>query len=360
MNILVHICLFLIVLFLYVYVMNQFKKSEDLDIYEMDYSSNQHLQEICEIRQPVLFNFFAVDPNLFYDLSHRSITKYGSYDVKIKDAHDYYKEGKNVDAVALSLTSTLNLFENDNAAHFFSEDNEEFLDESGILKIVQSMDDFLKPDFTIRRNYDLCFGSANSVTPLRYHTNYRQYLCVTTGKIHVKMTPWKSHKYLHPIVDYENYEFRSPVHPVNPQDHFVKDYEKTKFIEFDVLKGYVLYIPPYWWYSIEYSEANTFVAGVSYTTMMNCVSNLPNLTIHWLQRQNITKKITKIKPPVPKEILVEKELEQIGAPIIVNETHAMNQDNAINEPIRETISESIKKEELHQISTEEPVKLDNI
>jgi len=111
-------------------------------------------------------------------------------------------------------------------------------------------------------------------------------------------------------MDYENYEFRSPIHPVNPQDHFAKDYEKTKFLEFDVLKGYVLYIPPYWWYSIEYSETNTFVAGVSYMTTMNCVSNLPNLTIHWLQRQNITKKITKIKPPVQKEIPVQEQLEQ--------------------------------------------------
>jgi hypothetical protein len=108
MNILFHICIFLIVLFLYVYIMNQFKKSEDLDIYEMDYSSNRNLQEICEIRQPVLFNFFAVDPNFFYDLSQQSIVKYGSYDVKIKDAHDYFNEDKNVDAVALSLTSTLN------------------------------------------------------------------------------------------------------------------------------------------------------------------------------------------------------------------------------------------------------------
>jgi hypothetical protein len=303
MNVLVHICVFLIVLFLYVYVMNQFKKSEDLDIYEMDYSSNQNLQEICEIRQPVLFNFYAVNPNFFYDLSNRSIAKYGSYDVKIKDAHDYYKENKNVESVALSLASTLNLFENDNASHFFSENNEDFLDESGALKVVQTMDEFLKPTFTIHRNYDLLFGSLNSVTPLRYHTHYRQYLCVTSGKINVKMTPWKSHKYLYPIVDYENYEFRSPVHPIHPQSHYLKDYEKTKFVEFEVLKGYVLYIPPYWWYSIEYSEVNTFVAGVSYTTVMNSVSNLPNIMIHWLQQQNITKKITKI--PEKKSPLVE-------------------------------------------------------
>ena len=36
--------------------MTQFKKSEDLEIYEMDYSTNAHLQDVCDVRQPVLFN----------------------------------------------------------------------------------------------------------------------------------------------------------------------------------------------------------------------------------------------------------------------------------------------------------------
>jgi len=286
--------------------MNQFKKSEDLDIYEMDYSNNTHLQEICEIRQPVLFQF---QHKLFQDISPKNIAKYGSYDVKIKDTNDYYNQSEksndtdkrsqinSVDSVTLSLNSTIKLLENDTAAHFISENNDDFLEETGQLRNIQTVDPFLKPVFNIYTKYDLLFGSQNAVTPLRYHNYYRQFLCITSGKIHVKMTPWKSSKYLTPVKDYENYEFRSPIHPTKPLAQFINDFEKTKFLEFDVKEGYVLYIPPYWWYSIQYIDPDTFACSVSYSTVMNCVSNLPDLGLYWLQQQNITKKITTMTPP---------------------------------------------------------------
>lgn len=297
------LCVFIMVLFLYIYIMNQFKKSEDLDIYEMDFSNNTHLQEVCDIRQPVLFQFQNIHPKLFADITPQYIARFGSYDVRIKDAHDYYKnhrtENTQVDSVSLSLHNSIKLLENDNVAHFFSENNDDFLDESGLLRSMRSMDDFLKPMFNVHTKYDLWFASPNAVTPLRYHTNYRQFLCVTSGKIRVKMTPWKSSKYLHPVKDYENYEFRSPVHPTRPLEQYATDFEKTKFLEFDIQEGYVLYIPPYWWYSVMYLDApNTFVCSVSYNTVMNCISNVPDLALYWLQQQNITKKITKL-PAAP-------------------------------------------------------------
>jgi hypothetical protein len=306
------LCIFITILFLYIYIMNQFKISEDLDIYEMDFSNNTHLQEVCEIRQPVLFQFQNIHPKLFTDITPQSIAKYGSYDVRIKDAHDYYTENRaehsQIDAVALSLHNSIKLLENDNAAHFFSENNDDFLDESGLLRTIRSMDDFLKPVFNVHTKYDLWFASPNAVTPLRYHTNYRQFICVTSGKIRVKMTPWKSSKYLHPVKDYENYEFRSPVHPTHPSEQYSNDFEKTKFLEFEVQEGYVLYIPPYWWYSIMYlGIPNTFVCSVSYNTIMNCISNAPDLWLYWLQQQNITKKITKIPSD---RVQTNKEVEE--------------------------------------------------
>jgi hypothetical protein len=339
MNFLTTLCIFIVVLFLYVYIDNQFKKSEDLEIYEMDYSSNINLQEVCDIRQPVLFNFNTVFPGFFLEASARNIAKYGSYDVRVKDAHDYYKEDKTVDAVVLSMNSAQQLFANDNASHFFSENNEEFLEESGVLRILQSMDDYLKPNFNISTKYDLLFGSKGAVSPLRYHTNYRQFFTVTSGKIHIKMSPWKNHKYLHEIKDYENFEFRSPVHPLSPKPQYSKDYEKTQFIEFDVLEGYTLYIPPYWWYSIEYSEGiDTFVIGVSYTTIMNAISNLPDLALYWLQQQNITKKITKIPQPMEPRKPIEPTIN------IVDNTHY---------PLPASHLQNIHKEMLVPISTKE-------
>jgi len=313
MDFLSTLAIFIVILFLYIYIVNQYKKSEDLDIYEMDFSNNTHLQEVCDIRQPIIFEFQSIHPKLFSELEPSKISKFHSYDVRVKDAHDYYNNNRaehtQVDSVNLSFNSTVKLFENDNARHFFSEKNEEFLEESGLLKIMKSMDDFLKPAFTILSHYDLTFGSPGSVTPLRYHTHYRQFICVSSGSIRVKMAPWKSSKYLHPIKDYDNYEFRSPVHPINPKPEYAMDFEKTKFLEFDVAKGYVLYIPPYWWYSIQYSQTpGTFACEIAYNTIMNCVSNIPDLTLYWLQQQNITKKIAKIPDARPMKISTETSL----------------------------------------------------
>jgi hypothetical protein len=109
------------------------------------------------------------------------------------------------------------------------------------------------------------------------------------------MTSWKSTKYLHPYKDYEQYEFRSPVHPIKPAQQYVSDYEKSNFLDFEVNEGFMLYLPPYWWYSIIYlDDPSTFVCKTTYSTVMNCISNLPDLALYVLQQQNITKKIHKV------------------------------------------------------------------
>ncbi len=302
MDFLSTLALFIVILCLYIYIMNQYKKSEDLDIYEMDFSNNNHLQEVCEVRQPIIFQFQHIHPKLFSDMNPQNISKFHSYDVCVKDAHDYYIEKRaehsHIDAVNISFNSTIKLLENDKAQHFFSEKNEEFLEESGLLRSLQSCDDFLKPNFTILSHYDIMFGSPGASTPLRYHNDFRKYLVVTSGSLTVKMTPWKSTRYLHPIKDYESYEFRSPVHPYVPKEEYAMDFEKTKFLEFSVQKGQVLFVPPYWYYSIQYNkEPGTFVCEMTYNTVMNCISNLPDLSLYFLQQQNITKKITKIHEP---------------------------------------------------------------
>jgi hypothetical protein len=150
------------------------------------------------------------------------------------------------------------------------------------------------------------FGSKNTNTPMRYHINYRQFVYVHSGKIQVKMTPWKSKKYLKPIDDYENYEFRSPINIWNPQPEHLHEMDKLKFVEFDVNAGHVLYIPPYWWYNIKYVEDDSLLFGLTYNSIMNCIAHLPNWGLYFLQQQNIKKKPTRVHPisleePVPDE-----------------------------------------------------------
>jgi hypothetical protein len=311
MDPLITLCIFITILFLYIHIANQFKKGEELEIYETDYNSLKHLEDVCELKQPFLMNMSNVVPSLFSNIVPENIAKYSSHDINMKDCNDYfleqYSSPSSVDPIILPFNTTIKFLESDKLGHLFSENNQEFLDETNLLKKIKVVDDYLKPSFIINNKYDLLFGSCNTVTPLRYHTDSRQFLFVTNGKIKIKMTPWKSTKFLHPYNDYENYEFRSLVHPTKPHKDFSLDFEKTKFLEFEVNSGYMLYIPPYWWYSIIYLDnPSTFVCNVTYNSIINCVSNIKNLSLYLLQQQNITKKINNNKS----ESIIKNEIIQ--------------------------------------------------
>ena len=43
---------------------------------------------------------------------------------------------------------------------------------------------------------------------------------------------------------------------------------------------------------------------------MNCISNIPDLALYWLQQQNITKKITKLPNKLPTEKIQISEVVQ--------------------------------------------------
>jgi len=288
-----NILLFIIILFLYIHVVFQYKRSEDLEIYEMDYSSNEHLQEVCDIKQPVLFEYKSVQPEFFSKINYDNLSELTN-DVRVKDINDYWETDDAVDYIILPFQSAVNLMRTDAKAKYFTENNEDFLEESGLLKSYQSNDTNIKPNFAAICKYDICTASKNTVTPLRYHTGYRQFVCVNSGKIQVKMTPWKSCKYLYPNKDFENYEFRSPVNVWKPQKKYHHEMDKVKFLEFEVLEGFMLFIPPYWWYSIKYeSENDTVVSEFTYNSAMNLLANSPDLAKYYLQQYNIKKRITK-------------------------------------------------------------------
>ena len=282
------VLIFIIVFFLYVHIIAQYKKSEDLEIYEMDYVSNVELQTICDMKQPVLFELKTeiLLNNDILDID--SIQKNGgSYDVKVKDTNDVS------DYVMLKYDSFKGLIDTDSKSHFITEGNHEFIEESGIE--ISELNPFLKPALTIVTRYDVLMGSKGAITPLRYHTEDRHFFSVSSGKIRVKMTPWKSRKYLHPISDYDNYEFRSPVNAFDntKNQEYMNDVDKLKFLEFDVLAGYVLYVPPYWWYSVQYSDTDTLVLGTTYISPMNFIANIPDLTRYYFQQQNTKTKVVR-------------------------------------------------------------------
>ena len=276
--------------------MAQYKKGEDLEIYEMDYTTNTQLQEICNSKQPVLFNFKTVYPEVFTDLDSATFLKHSSYDVKVRDTAGMTMSNWCADSVPLKYDSFRRLAAADSNAHFITEDNLEFIEESGLYSEFEELNPYLKPSLTVQTKYDLLQGSEGAYTPLRYHTDERRFYAVGAEKIVVKMTPYRSRKYLAGTTDFAAYEFRSPIDPWNPANNGAKythDIEKVKYLEFEVLAGYILYIPPYWWYSIKYSSADSLVLGAIYNSLPRILANSWDLTQYYLQQDNTSVKVTK-------------------------------------------------------------------
>jgi hypothetical protein len=313
MNFIFILLIFCLVLFFYLHIYFQLKTSDDLEIYEIENPSKERLEEICDLRQPVVFKYDKNDNMTKINegcLQSTIVSKYSAFDVKIrnvlpdiKNEEDISGNSKNDSSsfdgemyIPLSLTNAINVMQEDKKSNYFSEKNADFLEESGLGKIYKYNDVFLRPHMVSNCIYDYMFGSKGTQTPFRYELNYRNYFMVTEGEVKIKMTPYKSSKYLLPIKDYENFEFRSSINPWNVKEEYKPDFDKIKCLEIILKKGQLFYLPAYWWYSIEFSEKTTSVCSFKYRTYMNIISIFDKLFIHFLQSQNIKRKnITLLK-----------------------------------------------------------------
>ena len=259
----------------------------------MDYITNTNLQEVCNIKQPILFQLTIPE---FLDKMNdiHLFDKHDNTEIKVWDVNDYYtKNTISHDYIVLPYKSAEGLFKSDTKGHYYTEQNQDFLEEMDIISEIRELDVYLKPRFTVNTKCEIIMGSDKCTTPLRYHTNYRKFMYITSGKISVKMSPWRSKKYLHSYNDYENYDFYSPINIWSPQKEYMNDMDKLRFLDFEVFSGFILYIPPYWWYSIRIDSVNTKIININYQTPMNICSNLPDIGRYYLQFHN-TKRIPAI------------------------------------------------------------------
>lgn len=298
MNFFFHFLIFIIIVFLYLHIIHQLKTSEDLEIYELDYKDNDYLQEVCNLKQPATFSYESIHPEFIDKINNEFLEEKNKYDVKIKETNDYYnEENDHVDYFILPLDTYQSLIKTDTHGNYISDNNHFFIEESGCFDIYQTNDLFLQPKFALNKQYDLLSGSENSSTPFKYHNNLRYFIVVHEGKINVKMTPWKSSKYLYPIKDYQNYDFYSPIHIWKPQRKYFQEMDKMHFLEFELKKGQALYIPPYWWYSFQYTTSDTLISSFTYNGIVNYMANSKDLFLYFLQQSNTKTKITKTFDP---------------------------------------------------------------
>ena len=272
------------VLFLYLHIQYQVKISNDLEVYTIERPTKDKLEEICDLRQPVIFDYDNQEIIEKCNLSNLE-EQYGAFDIKLRNTSEDEDDTKQM-YLPFLFKEAVELFQNGKNKCYITEKNKDFLKETGTVKTFKYNDAFLRPYFVSNCNYDVCSGSIGCKTPLRYNLNYRNYFYVTSGSINLKLIPPSGSKYLNTIKDYENFEFRSSVNPWNVQKEYQKEFDKIKVLDITLREGQIIYIPAYWWYTIEYSELST-ICNFQYRTYMNTISIIPELIMGILQKQNI-------------------------------------------------------------------------
>ena len=233
---------------LYIHIMFHLKTGDDMEVYETTIVSKTKLEEVCNLRQPVLFEYSNV-----YDDAYLGVS------IPLEKANKLMK--KKV---------------------YASYHNESFLGETNIKKWFTQVDSLLRPPMVSSTQYDLLFGSEGYTTRLKYTNKYRNYFIVTDGSVTIKLTPPRNTKYLEEVKMYDELDFYSSISPW-------KEVKRVKFLEITLSKGKLLFIPAYWWYSIRL-EKDACVCMFSYKTFMNSLATLPDTIRQMLQRNN-----TKVK-----------------------------------------------------------------
>ena len=261
--------IFLVILTLYLHVAYHLKTSNELNVYETVFQTKEQLDNVCKLRQPIIFNYIEF-PSFERE---QLIEKYGSQKILMKsvDSGEY---------VPFQLTEAVQLVDKDTTGSYYIEKNCDFI-ESNLKERIEKYEKNIRPLFTGKCIYDILIGSNGSSTPLKYEINYRNFFLVTEGSISIRFAPPKSEDYLNAQVDYETLDITSPF-----QVWKETALENVEFIDIVASKGQMIHIPPYWWYSIQFTN-NASVLSFKYRTYMNTLTLMPQIFMQILQLQNI-------------------------------------------------------------------------
>ena len=278
---LINILVFMIVLLVYLHIFYHLKVSNDLEIYEHDITNKNNLEEILNLRQPVVMNYNRQNLDTIFTIDN-IYKNYSNYEINVrKNNIDNDLVDKNT-VVTIDLLK--NLFENDNK--YYSENNSKFIDKSNLTQELEYNDVILKPPMNSETKYDVLLGGISTSTKFKYDLNFRHFLYVSDGNINVTLSPPNNSKNMELYKDYYNFEYISSINPYLKEDEMkMKSISK---VSITLKKGQLLFIPAYWWYSIQFN--NSVVLAFKYKTYMNQLTILPEYIMSFMQRQNIKKK----------------------------------------------------------------------
>jgi hypothetical protein len=226
------IIIFLIIVFIYLHIKFQLKINNNLEIYEIDYDTNENLQKVCDLKLPVIFNVKNIG---FVEFPSELTEEQTKMEINVKDNTDNSNVKMSYNAANTLMSSN---------EKYYSNDNNDFLLKSDLISDFKKNDTFLCPPLIVERDYDLIIGNKNGFIKTQNHTADRKYLFVKNGNIKIIMG----------VIS----------------DDVEKENEK-KTLSVNVMEGNVINIPTHWYYKIFFEE-NTEIMSYTYKSIINIIT----------------------------------------------------------------------------------------
>lgn len=289
---------FCLSLFLYIHIRFHLKKSSDLDVYHIDYPSKEKLDEICDIRQPVVFGATRLE-NASRKLTLASLARsYPEFDLNIIGAKDDGDGSTPVKFLPVKIKDASVLLASSGAATAYrSESNGALLAAAGLSKNIQGAEYILRPSLSLRARYDVAFGNVGHHTPLRHHLNYRNYVMVTSGAAGVMMAAPKYTRELVFEADYGgggggaggDVTFVSSENPWPSSDGGGGSgaSNDVNYLYVELRANQIIYVPAYWSYSVRFEQPGTSLLLLYYQTYMGYASCLRHNALAYMQSRNV-------------------------------------------------------------------------
>lgn len=278
MKSIVYITIFLLCIVIYIHIYYHLKVSDEENVFEIDYTDKVNLEEVCDLRQPFTMEIENILDMNSYQLKDRlNIVKQKNHKVKKDENEDKNKSDKED--------------ESEVETKIYSEYNKDLLSDETIKASIKSFEKLIIPEFTVQNAYDILVSDENFSTPFVSNFNHRNYLYFSEGNATIQFISHKHSDKLEHHLDYESLQKVSNDLPSDMKDVIIKS--------INVQSGEFVYIPPRWWYSINF-KSHSLVVKFQYKTIMNIVAHIPMyiysyITVAKAQEQKRIKKIKKKK-----------------------------------------------------------------
>ena len=279
MYLVINIFILILVLFIYIHIYNNINSSNYLEIYEVEYTCKENFEDLCNTKQPIIFNNIVLNNNISKEYL---LNEFKNFNINLLNVND-----NNDILIPIILQEAEELFKNDNSNNYISINNNNFLNETTLIKVLKNNDKILRPIGVCVMNYDILMGSSNSYTNLVMEYSFRNFIYVNSGSIEVTLTPYLYEKYLYSKKNDELMNKISDINIYNIHEKHKSNYNKIKFLQIKVSTNQLLFIPNYWYYSIKLLEDDTLVSLYKYKTYTNCLSLIPEYMLQYLQKHNI-------------------------------------------------------------------------